>query len=67
MALGALLAVVGFLVGGLTQYNFGDAEVAIYLWFTVAILLRLPTLPSGDASDGEARRSSLLDPSPLSA
>jgi len=67
VALGALLAVVGFLVGGLTQYNFGDAEVVIYLWFTVAILLRLPTLPSGDASDGEARRSSPLDPRPLSA
>src|SRR5438552_9243250 len=67
VALGGLLAVVGFLVGGLTQYNFGDAEVVIYLWFTVAILLRLPTLPSGDVSDGEAQRSSPLDPSPLSA
>jgi O-antigen ligase len=67
VALGALLAVVGFLVGGMTQYNFGDAEVVIYLWFTVAILLRLPTLPSGDVCDGEARRSSPLDPTPLSA
>ena len=38
--LAALLAIVGFLVGGLTQYNFGDAEVVIYLWFTVALLLR---------------------------
>ncbi len=36
----ALAAVIGFLVGGLTQYNFGDAEVVIYLWFTVALLLR---------------------------
>jgi O-antigen ligase len=35
-----MLAVVGFLVGGLTQYNFGDAEVVIYLWFTVALLMR---------------------------
>jgi O-antigen ligase len=44
LTLAALLAVVGFLVGGLTQYNFGDAEVVIYLWFTVAILLRLAAL-----------------------
>ncbi|MBI3767438.1 MAG: O-antigen ligase family protein [Deltaproteobacteria bacterium] len=44
LTLAALLAVVGFLVGGLTQYNFGDAEVVIYLWFTVGILLRL-TVP----------------------
>ncbi len=45
VVLAALLAIVGFLIGGLTQYNFGDAEVVVYLWFTIAILLRLPTLP----------------------
>ncbi len=44
LALALLLAVVGFLVGGLTQYNFGDAEVVIYLWFTVGLLLRLAAL-----------------------
>jgi O-antigen ligase len=38
--LATLLAVVGFLVGGLTQYNFGDAEVVIYLWFTVGLVMR---------------------------
>ena len=38
--LATLLAVVGFLVGGLTQYNFGDAEVAIFLWFTVGLVMR---------------------------
>jgi O-antigen ligase len=38
------LAIVGFLVGGLTQYNFGDAEVVIYLWFTAGLLLRLAAL-----------------------
>ena len=43
-----VLAIVGFLVGGLTQYNFGDAEVVIYLWFTAGLLLRLATL----AQDG---------------
>jgi len=49
LALAAILAVVGFLVGGLTQYNFGDAEVVIYLWFTAGILLRLATI----AGEGE--------------
>ena len=44
LTLATLLAIVGFLVGGLTQYNFGDAEVVIYLWFTAALLLRLATL-----------------------
>ena len=34
---------VGFLIGGLTQYNFGDAEVAIVWWATVGLMLRLAT------------------------
>ncbi len=38
IVLGAVLAVVGFLLGGLTQYNFGDAEVAIMLWATVGVI-----------------------------
>jgi O-antigen ligase len=41
LTLAAMLAIVGFLVGGLTQYNFGDAEVVIYLWFTAGLLMRL--------------------------
>jgi len=49
LALAALLAIVGFLVGGLTQYNFGDAEVVIYLWFTAGLLLRLATLAAPGA------------------
>jgi O-antigen ligase len=40
-ALGACLALVGFLVGGLTQYTFGDGEVAIAMWATLAVLMRL--------------------------
>lgn len=39
VVLGGVLAVVGFFVGGLTQYNFGDAEVVIALWFTVGLVL----------------------------
>lgn len=41
LALGGVLGVVGFLLGGLTQYNFGDAEVVLLLWATVGVLMRL--------------------------
>jgi O-antigen ligase len=40
LALGGVLAVVGFLLGGLTQYNFGDAEVVVVFWATVAVVMR---------------------------
>ena len=40
-ALGIVLGLVGFLVGGLTQHNFGDAEVVIMLWALVGVLLGL--------------------------
>jgi O-antigen ligase len=40
-ALGACLALTGFLVGGLTQYTFGDSEVAMTMWATLAVLMRL--------------------------
>ncbi len=36
---GAWAALVGFLIGGLTQYNFDDHEVTLAMWFTTAILL----------------------------
>jgi O-antigen ligase len=40
-AAGAWVGVVGFLVGGLTQYNFGDNEVALPMWVALAVLMRL--------------------------
>ncbi len=39
-AAGAWCGVVGFLVGGATQYNFGDNEVAIAMWLALAVLMR---------------------------
>ena len=39
-ALGAWGAVIGFLVGGLTQYTFGDSEVVLGIWCVLAVLLR---------------------------
>jgi len=41
--LGALGAWVGFMVAGLFEWNFGDAEVGLLLWFLVGMALaRLP-------------------------
>jgi O-antigen ligase len=37
-ALGAWLSIIGFLIGGMTQHNFGDAEVVIVMW-TIAGLM----------------------------
>ncbi|MGH7961803.1 MAG: O-antigen ligase family protein, partial [Candidatus Binatia bacterium] len=41
LALGGMLAVIGFLIGGQTQYNFGDGEVVIVLWATAGLVMRL--------------------------
>lgn len=40
-AAGAWAALVGFAVGGLTQYTFGDNEVAVAFWFALGLLARL--------------------------
>jgi O-antigen ligase len=40
VAAGAWAGIVGFLVGGLTQYTFGDNEVALTMWVALALLLR---------------------------
>jgi O-antigen ligase len=45
-AAGAWVAMIGFLVGGITQYTFGDNEVALAMWVTVAILLRVAEPPA---------------------
>jgi hypothetical protein len=39
-AAGAWAALVGFLVGGITQYTFGDNEVALTMWVALAVLMR---------------------------
>lgn len=41
LALGAMLSIIGFLVGGLTQYNFGDAEVVIVMWAMAGLMVRM--------------------------
>jgi O-antigen ligase len=52
---GSVAAVTGFLVGGLSEYNFGDAEVVLIAW----IVMALPFVA--------ARRGSLVHRPELSA
>jgi len=51
---GAWLALLGFLFGGLTQHNFGDAEVVIVWWSLAALLARSLQPDTGPASETEA-------------
>ncbi len=41
LTLGGVLSMLGFLLGGLTQYNFGDAEVVIVFWAITGVVMRL--------------------------
>jgi len=40
LTLGGTLGILGFLLGGLTQYNFGDAEVVIVFWAIAGVVMR---------------------------
>ncbi len=52
LALSGFLSTIGFLVGGLTQYNFGDAEVTLVMWATVGMLTRVYTWSADETSHG---------------
>ncbi|MGE0825161.1 MAG: O-antigen ligase family protein [Candidatus Binatia bacterium] len=41
IALGVFLSLIGFLVGGMTQYNFGDAEVVLVMWSMAGLITRM--------------------------
>lgn len=43
VAFGALAALTGFIVNGMTEYNFGDSEVLVLLLFLVSIPFGLAT------------------------
>jgi O-antigen ligase len=45
---GAWLAVIGFLVGGLTQDTFADSECAMAMWFAVAVLMTIDRVMATD-------------------
>ena len=50
---GVWLGLVGFLLGGLTQYNLGDAEVALVWWASVGLLLRIETFAAPWSADSQ--------------
>ena len=56
-ALGILLSVAGFLVGGLTQHNFGDAEVSIVLWASVGVLLKIPDWEKSQKANSKTQKA----------
>ena len=37
LVVGSLAAIVGFLVAGLSEYNFGDSEVVLVAWALMAL------------------------------
>jgi O-antigen ligase len=48
LVLGSLAAITGFLIGGLSEYNFGDSEVAMLAWALAAlpwVIAKNPTEP----------------------
>ena len=55
LTLGCWLGMVGFLIGGLTQYNWGDAEVALVWWATVGLMLRVSDCVEGTDKEGLVR------------
>jgi len=56
LALGACGALAGFLASSLVNYNFGDAEVALLLWWLMAAVLTLEGSTAGRAVGGERAR-----------
>ena len=54
LVVGSLAAITGFLVGGLSEYNFGDSEVVMVAW---AHRMALPIGSSPARSATAIRRS----------
>lgn len=50
---GVWLGLVGFLLGGLTQYNLGDAEVAMVWWASIGLLLRIETFAAPRSAESQ--------------
>ncbi|MEW6510602.1 MAG: O-antigen ligase family protein [Bacteroidota bacterium] len=53
VALGSLAAFVGFQVNGLTEWSFGDQEVATLFWVTVGLSLAVGRLKEKAGAGGE--------------
>lgn len=44
VALGSLAIVAGFLVNGLFEWNFGDHEIMVFIWFTIGLSLAMEAI-----------------------
>jgi len=42
VVLGTLAAMVSFIIGGLTEYNYGDSEVLMLLYFLLGLSFAIP-------------------------
>jgi O-antigen ligase len=54
-AAGSLAAYAGFHVNGLFEWNFGDHEIAVLLWFTVGLAFAAVRLARAEAERSAAR------------
>jgi putative inorganic carbon (HCO3(-)) transporter len=54
-ALGAWLSIIGFLIGGMTQHNFGDAEVVIVMWTVAGLLAKMSVWTMEEKEDLKAK------------
>jgi putative inorganic carbon (HCO3(-)) transporter len=60
LALSALAVFVGFHINGLFEWNFGDQEIILLVWFTVGITLAAQRLPRNGVArsrDGNGDRA----------
>jgi O-antigen ligase len=51
VVIGSLAAITGFLVGGLSEYNFGDSEVVMVAWAIAALPSVVARDPAATASE----------------
>jgi O-antigen ligase len=61
IALGALALFVGIMVHGLSEWNFGDQEIALFLWTSVGFTLAAARLSGGFGEELSARGASWHD------
>lgn len=50
VALGAFAAFCGFLVNGMFEWNFGDHEIMVFIWFTIGLTLAVERVSTKGSS-----------------
>ena len=57
LVIGSLAAVTGFLVSGLSEYNFGDSEVVLVAWTVMALPFAAARRAAARGEQAAVRRS----------